>query len=94
MKEKEFEKYEAMFLKVHKEIKEGKRKIKPFNNIEKNLHVGNYYLMMALCCTWNLLILKQEEKELDSGNRVRVEGRTRTVFENGTYSNMLLSFFR
>src|SRR5690606_4453980 len=40
LKEKEFEKYEEMFQKVHKEIKEGKRKIKPFKNIEKNLHVG------------------------------------------------------
>jgi len=45
MKEKDFEKYEAMFFKVHKEIKEGKRKILPFKNIEKNLHVGDFYLM-------------------------------------------------
>jgi len=33
--------------------------------------------------------LKQEEWEQKSGNRVRIEGRTRTVFENGTFSNML-----
>jgi hypothetical protein len=89
IKEKEFEKYEAMFLKVHKEIKEGKRKIKPFKNIEKNLHVGDFYLMDGILLYLESANLKTEEKELGSGNRVRTEGRTRTVFENGTYSNML-----
>lgn len=89
MKEKEFEKYEKMFLQVHKEIKEGKRKIKPFKNIEKNLHVGDFYLMNGIMLYLESANLKKDEVELDSGNRVRVEGRTRTVFENGTYSNML-----
>jgi hypothetical protein len=89
MKEKEFENYEKMFLQVHKEIKEGKRKIKPFKNIEKNLHVGDFYLMDGVLLYLESANLKTEEKELSSGNRVRKEGRTRTIFENGTYSNML-----
>lgn len=89
MKEKDFEKYEKMFLQVHKEIKEGKRKIKPFTNIEKNLHVGDFYLMNGIMLYLESANLKKEEWEQKSGNRVRVEGRTRTVFENGTYSNML-----
>lgn len=89
MKEKDFEKYEKMFLQVHKEIKEGKRKIKPFTNIEKNLHVGDFYLMNGIMLYLEAANLKKEEWEQKSGNRVRVEGRTRTVFENGTYSNML-----
>ncbi|HCT52968.1 MAG TPA: hypothetical protein DF712_10960 [Balneola sp.] len=89
MKEKDFEKYEQMFLQVHKEIKEGKRKIKPFTNIEKNLHVGDFYLMNGIMLYLESANLKKEEWEQKSGNRVRVEGRTRTVFENGTYSNML-----
>lgn len=89
MKEKEFEKYEKLFLQVHKEIKEGKRKIKPFKNIEKNLHVGDFYLMNGIMLYLESANLKQTEWEQKSGNRVRIEGRTRTVFENGTYSNML-----
>jgi hypothetical protein len=89
LKEKEFEKYEAIFHKVHKEIKEGKRKILPFTNIEKNLHVGDFYLMDGLLLYLESANLKKEEWEQKSGNRVRVEGRTRTIFENGTYSNML-----
>jgi len=89
MKEKDFEKYETMFQKVHKEIKEGKRKIKPFKNIEKNLHIGDYYLMDGILLYLESAILKKEKWEQKSGNRVRIDGRTRTVFENGTFSNML-----
>jgi len=89
LKEKEFEKYEAMFHKVHKEIKEGKRKILPFTNIEKNLHVGDFYIMDGLLLYLESANLKKEEWEQKSGNRVRIEGRTRTIFENGTFSNML-----
>jgi hypothetical protein len=89
LKEKEFEKYDIMFQKVHKEIKEGKRKILPFTNIEKNLHVGDFYIMDGLLLYLESANLRKEEWEQKSGNRVRVEGRTRTIFENATYSNML-----
>jgi hypothetical protein len=89
LKEKEFEEYEILFQKVHKEIKEGKRKILPFTNIEKNLHVGDFYLMDGLLLYLESANLKKEEWEQKSGNRIRIEGRTRTIFENGTYSNML-----
>lgn len=89
IKEKDFEKYEKMFLQVHKEIKEGKREIKQFKNIEKNLHVGDFYLMNGIMLYLESANLQKDEVELGSGNRVRTEGRTRTVFENGTYSNML-----
>jgi hypothetical protein len=89
LKEKEFEKYETLFQKVHKEIKEGKRKIFPFTNIEKNLHVGGFYLMNGILLYLETANLKKEEIEHITSKRTRVEGRTRTVFENGTYSNML-----
>ena len=89
IKEKEFEKYEVLFRKVHREIKEGKRKIKPFANIEKNLHVGGFYLMDGILLYLESANLKKEEIEHITSKRTRVEGRTRTIFENGTYSNML-----
>jgi len=91
MKEKEFEKYEVMFQKVHKEIKEGKRKIKPFTNIEKNLHVGDFYLMNGIMLYLESANLNKEEIKHRSSIRVRVVGRTRTIFENGTYNNMLFT---
>ena len=76
IKEKAFEKYEIMFLKVHKEIKEGKRKILPFKNIEKNLHIGDFYLMNGVLLYLESANLNKEEWEQKSGNRVRIDGRT------------------
>ncbi|MCL6218591.1 GIY-YIG nuclease family protein [Zunongwangia pacifica] len=89
LSENEFELYEKMFHKVHQEIKEGKREIKEFRNIEKNLHVGNFYVMDGILLYLESADLEKTEWEQKSGNRVRIEGRTRTIFENGTFSNML-----
>ncbi|NJL11635.1 MAG: GIY-YIG nuclease family protein [Microscillaceae bacterium] len=87
--EEEFKPYEVLFQKVHQEIKEGKRKIKPFHNIEQNLKVGSFYFIDGL-----MLYLKSAEtatktRKLNSGDRERTDGRTFTIFENGTYSTML-----
>lgn len=87
--EDEFKLYETMFQKTHQEIKEGKRKILPFRNIEKNLHVGDFYLMDGVMLYLKEANLEKTVQKLKSGNRERVEGRTFTIFENGTYSNML-----
>lgn len=89
LKEDEFKPYEAMFQKVHQEIKEGKRQIKPFHNIEKNLHVGNFYLIDGVMLFLKDAKLEMAVRELKSGDRERIEGRTFTIFENGTFSNML-----
>jgi hypothetical protein len=89
LKEDEFKPYEAMFQKVHQEIKEGKRQIKPFHNIEKNLHVGNFYLIDGVMLYLKEANLEKAVRELKSGDRERIEGRTFTIFDNGTYSNML-----
>lgn len=89
MKEKDFLPYESIFQNVHKEIREGKRKVIPFRNIEKNLHVDDFYIIDGVMVYLESADLKREVEQLKSGNRVRIDGRTRTIFENGTYSNML-----
>ncbi|MBX2971221.1 MAG: GIY-YIG nuclease family protein [Cyclobacteriaceae bacterium] len=89
LKEEEFAPYEKMFQKVHQEIKEGKRKILPFRNIEKNLHVGYFYLIDGVMLYLKEANIEKSVRELKSGNRERIEGRTFTIFENGTFSNML-----
>lgn len=89
LSEEDFEKYEVMFHKVHADIKEGRRKIMPFKNPEKNLISGQFYIMDGLLLFLEEADLKREKWENKSGDRVRLEGRTRTIFENGTYSNML-----
>ncbi|TKK68065.1 GIY-YIG nuclease family protein [Ilyomonas limi] len=89
MPEEEFSKYELMFQQVHKEIKEGKRKLLRFDNIEQNLHIGNYYLIDGVMLYLESAELETEYKNLKSGGRVRKDGRTITIFENATKSNML-----
>ncbi|MFV0220734.1 GIY-YIG nuclease family protein [Empedobacter falsenii] len=87
--DKDFEKYEVMFKQVHRELKEGKRKFKEFKNAEKNLKEGNFYLVDGLLAYLEVADIDKVLKVNKSGDRVRIEGRTVTVFENGTMSNLL-----
>lgn len=89
MKEKDFAQYEKMFLQVHKEIKEGKRKIKPFKDTDKHLQAGNYYIVSGIICYLENVNFKRFNENLSPETTRRKDGRTRTIFENGTYSNML-----
>ena len=87
--ENEFEKYDLLFKQVHQDIKDGKRKLLPFSNPEKNLLEGNFYVVDGLLCYLESSDIEETLTENKSGNRVRLEGRTITIFENGTKSNML-----
>ncbi|HLQ99248.1 MAG TPA: GIY-YIG nuclease family protein [Sphingobacterium sp.] len=89
MPEHKFKKYEAMFHQVHKELKAGKRKLLPFSDAEKNLLEGNFYLVDGLLCYLEVSDAEETLKKNKSGNRIRIDGRTVTIFENGTISNML-----
>ena len=89
MSDSEFEKYETMFRQVHKELKEGKRKLAEFNNAETNLIEGKFYLIDGIIAYLEVSNAEKLLKENKSGDRVRLEGRTITIFENGTKSNML-----
>ncbi|TXD48042.1 GIY-YIG nuclease family protein [Polaribacter sp. IC073] len=85
MKDKDFAPYEAQFKKVHKELREGKRQLKEFKDVEKNLEEGKYYVLDGV-----LLFLEKEGiEDRKIGDRTRKDGRTITIFENGTVSNML-----
>ncbi len=88
LKEKEFEKYELMFQKVHKEIKEGKRKIKAFKDVEKHLKEGNYYILDGILLLLEKANFERKEENLKESTLNRKDGRTRVIFENGTLSNM------
>lgn len=89
IKEKEFEKYEQMFLQVHKEIKEGKRKIKPFKDVDKHLKEGQFYIADGIMLFLERANLKRTQENLKDSTLNRKDGRTRIIFENGTLSNML-----
>ena len=84
MKDKDFESYEVAFKNVHQDLRHGKRKLKEFKDVEQNLEKGKYYILDGI-----LLFLEDdgvEDRQIK--DRIRKDGRTRIVFENGTESNM------
>ena len=84
MKDKDFAQYESMFKSVHKDLREGERKLKEFKDVEQNLEEGKYYLLDGLL----LFLEKDGISERKLGESTRKDGRTRIIFENGTESNM------
>ena len=85
IKENDFEKYEAMFKQVHQDLKSGKRKLLPAENVYKNIQVEHFYLLDGMLLYLQSAVLNEEE----IGGRKRLDGRTVTIFENATMSNML-----
>lgn len=86
MSDSEFEKYDKLFKKVHKELKLGLRSLKPFKNVEKNLIEGKFYILDGVMLYLEVGDISEAVREF--GERTRKDVRTRTVFDNGTYSNM------
>ena len=87
---KDFDKYDEAFKEVQSDLASGKRRMIPFK--ETLLKPGNFYVNAGL-----LLYLESVDYEgrewsrgETEGNRIREfkDGRTRTVFENGTESEM------
>ena len=77
-----FDKYEEMFAQCQKDLKEGKRKLVKFN--ERFFEKGAFFVLKGV-----LTYLENIESPKKDKNH-KLDGRTTTIFENGTYSNMLL----
>lgn len=88
LKEKDFEPYEKMFYQVHKEIKEGKRKLLQFKDIEKHLKEGQFYISDGVMLYLEEVNFERYNYKLSKNTTRRKDGRTRIIFENGTVSNM------
>jgi hypothetical protein len=84
---KDFDKYEQLFIEVQKDLASGKRKLIEFK--EDNLREGDFYVHNGVLMLLEKVNISQEEQTLTSGKRVRKDGRTKCIFENGTESNML-----
>ncbi|PVW11871.1 GIY-YIG nuclease family protein [Marixanthomonas spongiae] len=89
MKDKDFLPYEAMFKEIHRKLRERKISLKRFRNAEKNLKKGNYYVLDGVLLYLEETNIATDNVTLPSGDRLRKDGRTRIIFENGTVSNML-----
>ncbi len=84
---KDFEKYEALFKGVQKDLKENKRKLVEFKL--GNLREGSFYVHNGVVFLLEKIEMTKAEHYREDGTRVRADGRTRCIFENGTESNML-----
>ena len=84
---KNFSDYEANFKQVHKDLKSGARKLLEFK--QDNLEADNYYVHNGVLLFLKSVDFESEVKAYKSGSRERKDGRTHTIFENGTESKML-----
>jgi hypothetical protein len=84
---KDFDKYEHIFKQVQKDLKEGKRKLFEFKL--RNLKQGAFYVHNGILFFVEKIDISKKEHYKPDGTRVREDGRTRCIFENGTESNML-----
>jgi len=85
---KNFSEYENLFNEIHQDIKDRRRKLIEFSS--KDIVAGRFFILGGV-----LLYLEKDkseitEQEFESGSRLRKDGRTRCIFDNGTESEMLL----
>ena len=84
---KDFEKYEPLFKQVHDDVNMNKRRVIAFD--EKNLSDGNFYILKGMLLYLESIKADKKKVDLPTGDRIRKDGRTRAIFENGTESDML-----
>ncbi len=78
----DFEEYEPLFINCHQDLKDGTRKIYPYD--ETTLHEGMFCILNGV-----LLFIAKVEK-WERGSNWRINKRTLLIFENWTESKMLL----
>ena len=84
---KNFEEYESLLKAVQKDLAEGKRQLVDFTM--GNLRAGTYYVQNGVLFLLEKIDISRKDHYKEDGTRVREDGRTRCIFENGTESNML-----
>jgi hypothetical protein len=85
---KNFKDYEEMFKSVQADLASGKRKLVDFK--QGNIREGAYYIHRGILFLLEKIEISKTEHYREDGTRVRTDGRTRCIFENGTESNMLM----
>lgn len=84
---KDFHKYEPLFKEIQSDLATGKRKLVDFKM--DNLRIGAYYVHNGVLFLLEEINITKKEHYREDGTRVREDGRTKCIFENGTQSNML-----
>lgn len=85
---KDFEKYEELLKQVQSELKSGERQLKGYS--QSALEEGAFYVHNGVLFYLEKINITKKEHYRADGTRVRTDGRTRCIFENGTESHMLM----
>ena len=85
---KNFKDYEELFKSVQADLSSGKRKLVDFKH--GNLRSHAYYIHRGVLFYLENINIERTDHYKKDGKRVRTDGRTRCIFENGTESNMLM----
>jgi hypothetical protein len=84
---RDFMKYESAFKAVQLDLNNGKRKLIEFK--QDNLREKTFYVHNGILLYLDSWDFEKQTQNFNSGMRSRQDGRTKTIFENGTESNML-----
>lgn len=84
---KDFDKYKEILKSVHNDLKTGKRKLIDFK--QNNLLEGAFYVHNGQLFLLEKIEISRNDHYKEDGTRVRKDGRTLCIFDNGTESNML-----
>jgi len=84
---KEFDQFEQSLKDVQKDLASNKRKLVEFKM--GNLRENTFYVHNGVLFLLKEINISKKDHYRADGTRVREDGRTRCIFENGTESNML-----
>jgi hypothetical protein len=83
----DFSKYESLFKGVQSDLNSGKRKLIGFK--QDNLREKSFYVHNGVLLYLDSVKFEKQIQKFNSGVHNRPDGRTKTIFENGTESNMM-----
>jgi hypothetical protein len=84
---RDFIKYESLFKEVQIHLNSGKRKLIGFK--QDNLREKSFYVHNGVLLYLDSVKFEKQIQKFNSGVHNRPDGRTITIFENGTESNMM-----
>ncbi len=84
---KDFDQFEQLLKNVQKDLASNKRKLVEFKM--GNLRENTFYVHNGVLFLLKEINISKKDHYRADGTRVREDGRTRCIFENGTESNML-----
>lgn len=84
---KDFSEYAEMFEEIHNQLCERKRHLTIYS--PSQLVEGAFFVLNGVVLLLQSVEGKTENYNYQSGDRVRFDGRTRCIFDNGTESDML-----